>query len=53
MVILFLYLQLNVDNVYHSRDINVEPAWIQGINGSGITVAIVDNGKCQVYYNII
>lgn len=27
------------------NDINVEPVWMQGINGSSIVVAIVDNGR--------
>ena len=26
------------------HDLNVEPAWIQGLTGRGITVAIVDDG---------
>ena len=30
---------------FSGADINVEPAWLQGVNGSGIIVAIVDNGK--------
>ena len=27
------------------RDINVEPAWLQGLTGSGVNVAIVDDGE--------
>lgn len=30
-------------------DINVEPAWLQGVDGSGIIVAIVDNGV-EIYH---
>ena len=26
-------------------DINVKPAWLQGLTGRGVTVAIVDDGK--------
>ena len=28
-----------------SHDLNVEPAWIQGLTGRGVTVAVVDDGK--------
>ena len=31
------------------RDINVEPAWLQGLTGSGVTVAIVDDGESSRY----
>ena len=26
-------------------DLNVEPAWIQGITGGGVVVTVVDDGK--------
>ena len=35
------HLQNHVDE---DEDINVEPAWAGGINGTGINVAVVDNG---------
>ena len=28
-----------------TRDLNVEPAWIQGLTGCNVVVAIVDDGK--------
>lgn len=33
---------------YQGRDLNVEPAWLQGLTGEGVVVAIVDDGiiKC-------
>ena len=27
------------------HDLRVEPAWLQGLTGCGITVAVVDEGK--------
>lgn len=36
--------QLNRGQVGGSRDLNVEPAWIQGLTGRGVTVAVVDDG---------
>lgn len=26
-------------------DLNVQPAWIQGVTGAGVVVSIVDDGK--------
>ena len=26
-------------------DLNVEPVWMQGITGSGVVVAVVDDGE--------
>ena len=26
-------------------DLNVEPVWVQGINGSGVVVGVVDDGE--------
>lgn len=37
--------QLNRGQVGGSHDLNVEPAWIQGLTGKGVTVAVVDDGK--------
>ena len=31
------------------RDLNVEPAWMQGINGEGIVVAVVDDGMYAIW----
>ena len=28
-----------------SRDLKVEPAWIQGCTGNGVKVAVVDDGN--------
>lgn len=39
------YVQLNSGQVGGSHDLNVEPAWIQGLTGKGVTVAVVDDGK--------
>lgn len=30
---------------YQGRDLNVEPAWLQGLTGEGVVVAIVDDGQ--------
>ena len=30
------------------QDLNVEPVWIQGITGEGVTVGIVDDGKIKI-----
>ena len=40
-------LQLNTGQVggSHDSDLNVEPAWIQGITGKGVVVAVVDDGE--------
>lgn len=41
-----LCVQLNTGQVggVPGRDLNVEPAWIQGITGKGVVVAVVDDG---------
>lgn len=36
---------------YHHRDLNVEPAWLQGLTGRGVVVAIVDDGRLVIYYS--
>ena len=28
------------------NDLNVEPAWLQGLTGCNVTTAIVDDGNC-------
>ena len=41
-------MQLNTGSITRGpagNDLNVEPAWMQGITGSGVVVGIVDNGK--------
>ena len=48
-----MYLQYNDGQLGDStkrRDLNVEPAWIQGITGRGVTVAIVDDGTMHYSY---
>lgn len=42
----YLCVQLNTGQVggVPGRDLNVEPAWIQGITGKGVVVAVVDDG---------
>lgn len=40
-----IYVQLNSGQVGGSHDLNVEPAWIQGLTGKGVTIAVVDDGK--------
>ena len=41
-----LCVQLNTGQVggVPGHDLNVEPAWIQGITGKGVVVAVVDDG---------
>ena len=39
--------QLNKTDI--GRDLNVERAWLQGLTGCGIVVAIVDNGKTLIH----
>ena len=43
--------QLNTGQIGGSmgRDLNVEPAWMQGINGEGIVVAVVDDGMYAIW----
>ena len=41
-------LQLNTGRVYgedYTEDLNVEPAWLQGLTGCNVTVAVVDDGN--------
>ena len=47
------YLQLNTGQVGGSggSDLNVEPAWIQGITGKGVVVAVVDDGELYACSN--
>ncbi|KND01474.1 uncharacterized protein SPPG_03275 [Spizellomyces punctatus DAOM BR117] len=33
-----------VNGVYQNNDINVMPVWVRGINGSGVTVSVIDDG---------
>ena len=44
----FLFVRLNTGSItrgYPGRDLNVEPAWMQAITGSGVIVAVIDDGK--------
>ena len=53
---IILFVQLNngsFTNGPSGKDLNVEPAWMQGITGSGVVVAIVDNGKFIVALKFI
>lgn len=41
-------MQLNTGQFgeeYIGNDLRVEPAWLQGITGCNVTVAIVDDGR--------
>ena len=42
-----IMLQLNIGQINSSagRDLNVVPAWIQGLTGKGVVVSVVDDGK--------
>ena len=41
-----LYLQRNTgQNGPPGLDLNVEPAWMQGVTGDGVTVGLVDDGQ--------
>ena len=42
--------QLNTGQLgnFPGRDLNVEPVWIQGITGDGVTVGIVDDGEIKI-----
>ena len=33
-------------------DLNVEPAWLQGLDGTGVVVALVDDGMCLDHSNL-
>ena len=40
------YIQYNIGQLGRSGlDLNVEPVWKQGITGTGVTVAVVDDGE--------
>lgn len=47
----FLYVCISQDNTgypyepFTGNDNNVEGAWLQGLTGCGVTVAVVDDGK--------
>ncbi len=51
-----MHYQLNTGQTGASNvgnDLNVEPAWLQGITGCNSVVAIVDNGRfiVSIYYS--
>ena len=35
-------------SIYEGNDLNVERAWLQGLTGCNVTVAVVDDGE---YYH--
>ena len=45
---IFFLWQLNTGRVsgapYSGKDLNVEPAWMQGITGKGVVVSVFDDG---------
>ena len=38
--------------LFSSRDLNVVPAWIQGVTGKNITTAVVDTGEYIVVMTV-
>ena len=42
-------LQENGDS---TRDLNVEPAWVQGVTGCNVIVGVVDDGECILIHTI-
>ena len=42
-------LQLNTGRTagQAGKDLNVEPAWMQGITGKGVVVSVFDDGMCN------
>ena len=38
-------MQANSVGSPRQLDLNVEPVWMQGINGSGVVVGVVDDGE--------
>ena len=50
------FFQLNTGQLNDSdvgRDLNVERAWLQGITGCGIVVAVVDDGKKEALLHFL
>ena len=42
------FIQLNTGQYgdeYQGNDLNVEKAWLQGLTGCNVTVAVVDDGE--------
>lgn len=33
---------------FQELDMNVEPAWLQGLTGEGVTVGVVDDGEGRI-----
>ena len=48
-LLILAYMQLNLGTVagLSGKDLNVEPAWMQGITGKGVVVTVFDNGMSQ------
>ena len=46
MLVYISYMQLNSGTVagLSGKDLNVEPAWMQGITGKGVVVIVFDKG---------
>ena len=44
--ILYCSYQLNTGSIagQSGKDLNVEPAWMQGITGKGVVVSVFDDG---------
>ena len=40
-----IILQHNTELNGNRNDINVQPVWLQGVTGKGVTIGIVDDGK--------
>ena len=45
LYITYIILQHNTELNGNRNDINVQPVWLQGITGKGVTIGIVDDGK--------
>ena len=35
------------------RDLNVVPAWMQGVTGKGVVVAVIDDGKIIIHQEFV
>ena len=48
LITLYVVMQVNSGqhgNEYEGNDLNVEEAWLQGLTGCNVTVAVVDDGE--------
>ena len=53
LYITYIILQHNTELNGNRNDINVQPVWLQGITGKGVTIGIVDDGKYFVWSLLI